>query len=55
MKRKNKKIITNRGFTVIISDKVKDYSNDPFFRKKDEEAVAFLKKYPPPKEFLNKK
>lgn len=32
----------------IVSDKVKDRSNDPFFVKKAEEAKAFLKKHPLP-------
>ncbi|WP_143167266.1 hypothetical protein [Mucilaginibacter sp. OK098] len=32
----------------IISDKVKDRSNDPYFVKKAEEAKAFLHKHPLP-------
>jgi hypothetical protein len=32
----------------IISDKVKDRSNDPYFVKKAEEAKAFLRKHPLP-------
>ena len=28
------------------------YSASPFFKKKNEEAVAFLKKHPIPKEFI---
>lgn len=28
------------------------YNSSPFFKKKNEEAAAFLKKYPIPKEFI---
>ena len=28
------------------------YSSSPFFQKKNEEAAAFLKKHPIPKEFI---
>lgn len=55
MKRKNKKVTNSSGITVIISDKVKDHSNDPFFKKKDEEADAFLRKHPIPKDLFDKK
>jgi hypothetical protein len=29
---------------VLVSDKVKDRSNDPYFIKKDEQAKEFLRK-----------
>ena len=32
----------------IVSDKVKDRSNDPFFIKKAEEAKEFMRKHPLP-------
>jgi hypothetical protein len=32
----------------IVSDKVKDRSNDPFFVKKTQEAKEFLRKHPLP-------
>jgi len=38
----------------IISDKVKDRSNDPYFVKKAEEAKAFLRKHPIPEHLLKK-
>ena len=31
--------------------KMKDYSDDPFFKKKAEDAIKFLKKHPLPKSF----
>jgi hypothetical protein len=39
----------------IISDKVRDYGNDPFFVKKAEESKKFLEKHGFPKELLEKK
>ncbi len=38
-----------------ISDKVRDYSNDPFFVKKGKASEAFLNKNGFPKELLEKK
>ena len=38
----------------IISDKVKDRGNDPYFVKKAEEAKEFLRKHPIPEELLKK-
>jgi hypothetical protein len=35
--------------------KVTDFTNDPFFLKKDEDARAFLKKHGFPKDLLPKK
>jgi hypothetical protein len=44
-----KKIITEKGGgDAIISDKVKDRGNDPFFVKKTEEAKEFMRKHPLP-------
>ena len=37
-----------------ISDQVSDYSNHPFFVKKDKEARAFIEKVGLPKELLQK-
>jgi hypothetical protein len=39
----------------IISDKVKDYGNDPFFVKKTRESKKFLEKNGFPKQALRKK
>lgn len=39
----------------IISDKVRDYGNDPFVLKKAEQSREFLEKHGFPKELLNKK
>jgi hypothetical protein len=39
----------------IVSNKVKDYGNDPFFVKKAEESKVFLEKHGFPKELLNKR
>ena len=38
-----------------VSDKVKDYGNDPFFVKKAKESKEFLQKHGFPKELLTKK
>lgn len=39
----------------IVSDKVKDYGNDPFFVKKAKESKAFLEKHGFPKELVVKR
>ena len=39
---------------IIIVKKMRDYSNDPFFKKKAEEARVFLKKHPLPESFKKK-
>jgi hypothetical protein len=39
---------------VVVVKKMKDYSKDPFFRKKAEEAMTFLKKYGLPDSFKKK-
>jgi hypothetical protein len=38
-----------------VSDKVRDYSNDPFFVEKGKASEAFLKKHGFPKELLEKR
>jgi len=44
-----KKTIVEKGYgSPIVSDKVKDRSNDPYFVKKAEEAKEFLHKHPLP-------
>lgn len=48
-KKKSKQPRTKLGG--IISDKVGNYENHPFFVKKTEEARAFIKKAGFPKEF----
>lgn len=40
---------------VKVSNKVKDYSSDPFFVKKADESKAFLEKHGFPKEIMNRK
>jgi len=36
----------------IVSDKVKDYGNDPYFLKKARESKVFLEKHGFPKELI---
>jgi hypothetical protein len=44
-----KKTGIEKGYgNAIVSDKVKDRSNDPFFVKKAEEAKEFMRKHPLP-------
>jgi hypothetical protein len=40
---------------VTIIKKMKDYSNEPAFKKKAENAISFLKKHKLPKEFKREK
>ena len=40
---------------VKISNKVKNYGNDPYFIKKANESKAFLEKHGFPKELLDKR
>jgi hypothetical protein len=40
---------------VVVVKKMHDYSNDPYFKKKKEDAIAFLKKNGLPKSFTKKK
>lgn len=46
-----KKIQTN----VTIVKELRDYSKDPYFRKKAEEAKEFIKKHGIPESFKKKK
>ncbi|MBO9563359.1 MAG: hypothetical protein J7621_11320 [Niastella sp.] len=39
---------------VTVVKKMKDYSQDPFFKKKVESAKAFLARHPLPEEFKKK-
>ena len=39
---------------IIIVEKMRDYSNDPVFKKKAEDARIFLKKHPLPESFKKK-
>lgn len=39
---------------IIIVEKMRDYSNDPVFKKKNEEARIFLEKHPLPEWFTKK-
>lgn len=39
---------------IIIVEKMRDYSNDPFFKKKAEKAKAFLEKHGIPDSFKKK-
>ena len=36
---------------VTIDENMRDYSNDPYFKKKHEEAAEFIKKHGLPKSF----
>ena len=40
---------------VAVVKKMRDYSNEPAFKKKDEEAKAFLEKHGLPEAFTKKK
>ena len=40
---------------VTVSSEVKDYSKDPYFVKKAEEARKFLEKHPVPEKLLRNK
>ena len=42
------------SINVTVVKKMRDYSQDPFFKKKAERAKAFLKKHPLPEEFKKK-
>lgn len=44
-----------RKSKVKVSNKVKDYGNDPFFVKKAKESKEFLEKHGFPKELVLKK
>ncbi|MDP9079834.1 MAG: hypothetical protein M3O71_20585 [Bacteroidota bacterium] len=38
----------------VISDKVRDYTNEPYFVKKAEKAKEFLRQHPIPERYLKK-
>jgi hypothetical protein len=44
--KKQDKVISNQN-----ADSLAKYTNAPFFKKKDEEAIQFLKKHPLPSDF----
>jgi hypothetical protein len=52
---KNKKLVRKKLTKAVISNKVKDYGNDPFFVKKAKQSKEFLEKHGFPKELLVKK
>ncbi len=43
-----------RSGEIAVVKKMRDYSNDPAFKKKAEKAEAFLKKHGLPESFTNK-
>jgi|GEM_PF-511005 len=45
---------TKLGNQITIVKNMRDYSKDPYFVKKFEEAKIFLKKHPIPERFKNK-
>ena len=50
---KRRKKINSTG-NIIIVEKMRDYSNDPVFKKKAEEARIFLKEHGLPESFKKK-
>lgn len=55
-KTKNKGLSTSKkAGKSIVSKKVKDYGNDPFFVKKAKDSKTFLEKHGFPEELLSKK
>ena len=40
--------VQEKGYDVIVSDKVISYADEPFFIKKEEKAKEFLRKHPLP-------
>jgi hypothetical protein len=55
-KTKNKELTTpKKNGRSIVSKKVKDYGNDPFFVKKAKNSKKFLEKNGFPEELLNKR
>jgi hypothetical protein len=53
MRKTTKKKIKSK-ISPIVSDRVKDYGNDPYFLKKARQSKATLEKYGFPKELLKK-
>jgi hypothetical protein len=45
---------TNKSRVVVVDKKMKDYSKNPYFVKKTEEANAFLRKHGLPKDLPKK-
>ncbi|WP_316815495.1 hypothetical protein [Pedobacter nyackensis] len=45
-KKKAEKVVSTEDVGSVVK-----YANAPFFKKKDEEAIAFLKKHPIPVDF----
>jgi len=43
-----------KSSSVAVVKKMRDYSNEPAFKKKAEKAIAFLKKHGLPKAFTKK-
>jgi hypothetical protein len=43
------------SINITIVKKLRDYSNDPFFKKKTEEAKKFINKHGLPESFKQKK
>ncbi len=54
MKSSNKKS-TKAKPSIVISDKVRSYANDPFVIRKAQKSKEFLEKNGFPKEFLDKR
>ncbi len=52
MKHPSKKQVLKVKINATIHNQMRDYSKDPYFIKKDEEADAFLKKNGFPEELL---
>lgn len=50
-----KKQTFEKPSNVKVSDKVKNYGNDPYFVKKANESKAFLEEHGFPKELLGKR
>ena len=50
-----KKQTSEKPSKLKISDKVKNYGNNPYFVKKADESKAFLEKHGFPKELLDKR
>lgn len=55
MAAENKKKENKNTSATIVSDKVKDYGNDPYFVKKADESKAFLEKHGFPEQLMPKK
>ncbi len=45
---------TEKPNEIAVIKKMKDYSNEPVFKKKAEKATALLKEYPLPESFIKK-